>query len=125
MVEACPLSGAVYPGARRATTPPLLLPRRKGAARERARRRTNRAGIALAAIIAAFLLGLFYLTQTLGIAITRFDIESLAAQRADIEQRILSVEGDIARWGAEPAIVHGAQQAGFDSLGTSLRVPAR
>jgi hypothetical protein len=56
---------------------------------------------------------------------TRFDIESLAAQRADIEQRILSVEGDIARWGAEPAIVHGAQQAGMDSLGTSLRVPGR
>ncbi len=116
---------AVSAGARRATTPTLLLPRRKGSARERARRRTNRAGIALAAIIAAFLLGLFYLTQTLGTAMTRFDIESLAAQRADIEQRILSVEGDIARWGAEPAIVHGAQQAGMDSLGTSLRVPGR
>ena len=56
---------------------------------------------------------------------TRFDIDALAAQRADIEQRILSVEGDIARWGAEPAIVHGAQQAGFDRLGTSLRVPGR
>ena len=83
------------------------------------------AGPPAAAIIAAFLLGLFYLTQTLGTAMTRFDIESLAAQRADIEQRILSVEGDIARWGAEPAIVHGAQQAGMDSLGTSLRVPGR
>ena len=56
---------------------------------------------------------------------TRFDIDALAAQRADIDQRILSVEGDIARWGAEPAIVHGAQQAGFDRLGTSLRVPGR
>jgi hypothetical protein len=114
---------AVYPGARRATRPTLLLPRRKAVTRDRARRRTNRAGIALAAIIAAFLLGLFYLTQTLGTAITRFDIDALAAERVDFEQRILSVEGDIARWGAEPAIVHGAQQAGFDRLGTSLRVP--
>jgi hypothetical protein len=116
---------AVYPGARRATRPPLLLPRRKAGTRDRAGRRTNRTGLALAAIIAAFLLGLFYLTQTLGTAMTRFDIEALAAERADIEQRILSVEGDIARWGAEPAIIHGAQQAGFDRLGTSLRVPAR
>jgi hypothetical protein len=116
---------AVYPGARRATRTPLLLPRRKASSRDRARRRTNHAGIALAAIIATFLLGLFYLTQTLGTAMTRFDIDALAAQRADIEQRILSVEGDIARWGAEPAIVHGAQQAGFDRLGTSLRVPGR
>lgn len=116
---------SVYPGARRATRPHLLLPRRKAATRDRARRRTNHAGIALAAIIATFLLGLFYLTQTLGTAITRFDIDALGAERVDIEQRILSVEGDIARWGAEPAIVHGAQQVGFDRLGTSVRVPGR
>jgi len=116
---------AVYPGARRAARTPLLLPRRKSSPRERARRRKNHAGIALAAILATFLLGLFYLTQTLGMAITRFDIDALAAQRVDIEQRIVSVEGDIARWGAEPAIVHGAQQAGLDRLGTSLRVPGR
>lgn len=116
---------SVYPGARRATPTPLLLPRRRTAVRGRAGRRTNHAGVALAAIAAAFLLGLFYLTQTLGTAMTRFDIEALAAERADLEQRILSVEGDIARWGAEPAIIHGAQQAGFDRLGTSLRVPGR
>jgi hypothetical protein len=116
---------AVSAGARRASRASLLLPRRKGVARERARRRTYRSGVALAAIAAAFLLGLFYLTQTLGTAMTRFDIEALAAEKADIEQRILSVEGDIARWGAEPAIIHGAEQAGFDRLGTSMRVPGR
>ena len=116
---------AVYPGARRAARPALLLPRRRALPRDRARLRTNHAGIALAAIVAAFLLGLFYLTQTLGTAMTRFDIEALAAERADIEQRILSVEGDIARWGAEPAIVHGAQAAGLDRLGASLRLPGR
>ena len=115
---------AVYSGARRRSTP-LLLSRRHTSVPERARRRTNRVGLALAAIFAAFLLGLFYLTQTLGTAMTRFDIDSLTAQQAEIEQRIQSVEGDIARWGAEPAIVHGAQQAGLDRLGTSARVPGR
>ena len=88
---------------------------------------TNRAAHRPGCIIAAFLLGLFYLTQTVGTAMTaRRHRVALPPQRADIEQsdparsRATSHAG-----GAEPAIVHGAQQAGMDSLGTSLRVPGR
>lgn len=115
---------AVYQGARRVHGQ-LTLPRRHAATRPRARRRTNRVGIAIAAIIAAFLLGLFYLTQTLGVAMSRFDIDALTAERDVISQQIQSVEGDIARWGAEPAVVKIAQQSGLDRLGESLRVPGR
>lgn len=115
---------AVYEGARRGA-PPFALPRRERPVRARAHRGSSRIGLALAAILVAFLLALFYLTQMLGVATLNYDIDALIAQRAAIEQQLRSVEGDIARWGAEPAVVKGAQQAGLDRLGDGVRIPAR
>lgn len=115
---------AVYEGARRAA-PPFVLPRRQRTVRARARRGTSRIGLALAAILVGFLLALFYLIQTLGVATVNYDIDALIAQRSDMEQQLQSLEGDIARWGAEPAIVKGAQGAGLDRLGDGVRIPAR
>ena len=115
---------AVYEGARRIARP-LVPPRRQRTVRVRAHRGTSRVGLTLAAILVVFLLALFYLTQTLGVAALNYDIDTLIAERSAIEQQLQSVEGDIARWGAEPAIVKGAQQAGLDRLGDGVRIPAR
>jgi hypothetical protein len=115
---------AVYEGARRSAGP-LVLPRRQRTVRVRARRGTSRVGLTLAAILVVFLLALFYLAQTLGVATLNYDIDTLIAERSAIEQQLQSVEGDIARWGAEPAIVKGAQQTGLDRLGDGVRIPAR
>src|SRR3972149_805429 len=89
-------------------------PRPRRRVRVGARRGTSRVGLTLAAILVVFLLALFYLTQTLGVAALNYDIDTLIAERSALEQQLQSVEGDIARWGAEPAIVKGAQQAGLD-----------
>jgi hypothetical protein len=115
---------AVYEGARRGPAP-FVPARRQRVARTRAHRGTSRLGLALAAILVVFLLALFYLTQTLGVATLNYDIDALLAERTAIEQQLQSVEGDIARWGAEPAVVKGAQRAGLDRLGDGVRVPAR
>jgi hypothetical protein len=115
---------AVYQGARPMASA-LILPRRRQPVRRRARRSTNRVGLALAAILIAFLLGLFYLTQTIGTATAGYDIDNLAAHGQLLQQQIQTLDGDLARWAAEPAIVSGAQQRGLGHLGEGLRVPAR
>jgi hypothetical protein len=113
-----------YQGARRAALP-LPSRRLRRAADVPASRGADRVVLALAAILLAFLLGLFYLTQTLRVATTDYEIDTLLSQRTDLGRQIRSAEGDIARWGAEPAVVAGAQAIGFDRLGNAGSLPAR
>ena len=118
---------AVYEGAR--PQPPLSLPRRRtpsrARARVRARRRSSPIGLSLAAIIVAFLLALFYLAQTTHVAATGYDVDALLVERERLVQRIASLEGDIHRWGAEPAIIKEATEMGLDRLGRAVRLPGR
>ncbi len=104
---------------------PLALPRRRQPVRQRARRAPNRVGLSLAAILVAFLLGLFYLTQTIGTATAGYDIDQLNDDRLQLERQLSSQQGQVAQWGSQPAIVRAAQQAGFNSLGDPLRIAAR
>ena len=113
---------AGYQGAR---PYPVVLPRRRQPSRVRAHRRSSPVGLSLAAILVAFLLALFYLTQAIHMAATNYDIEALAEERNRLEQQLQSIQGDIARWGAEPAILHGAQEMGLGDLGRPVRLPAR
>lgn len=115
---------AVYQAVRMATIASTL-PRRRQPARRRAARGASRVGLSLAAILVAFLLGLFYLTQTIGAAASSYDIDTLMASRDHLDRQLQSVEGDIARWGAEPAIVTAAQAAGLSQLGAPIRVAGR
>lgn len=115
---------AVYQGAR-LMTGALALPRRRQPARSRAGRRASGLALALAGILVAFLLGLFYLTQTIGAATAAYDIDGLQAGAQRLQQQIQTLGGEIARWGAEPAIVKGAQQNGLSRVAESLRVPGR
>jgi cell division protein FtsL len=117
---------AVYEGTRyRPLARPAALPRRRQAARVRAGNRSNRVGVAMAAILVAFLLGLFYLTQTVRVAATNFDIDSLIQQRDDMTQQLQSLQGDIASLGAEVSVTHRAQSLGLNQLGAPLWVRGR
>ncbi|HET7677486.1 MAG TPA: hypothetical protein VFK38_06500 [Candidatus Limnocylindrales bacterium] len=125
---------AVYEGARPRT---FELPRRRVTSlpdrrtpprarrRSRARRGSSPVGLSLAAILTTFLLGLFYLTQTIHVAATNYDVDTLLEKRNRLGQELTSLEADIARWAAEPAVVKGATAAGQSRLGRPLRVPAR
>jgi hypothetical protein len=112
---------AVYEGAR---PQPFALPRRRQPVPVRAGRRTSRVGLALAGILVAFLLGLFYLTQTVHVAATNYDIGALAEERDRISQQLQSLQGDIARLGAEYAIGKRAQELGLNQLGAAVWVAA-
>ncbi len=113
---------ASYQGARPYS---VVLPRRRQPSRIRAHRRSSQVGLSLAGILVAFLLALFYLTQAIHMAATSYDIEGLADERNRLEQQLQSIQGDIARWGAEPAILKGAQELGLGDLGRPVRLPAR
>jgi hypothetical protein len=81
--------------------------------------------VTLALIVTAFILGLMYLTQSIRVAATDFEIDRLIAEQGRLGQQMQSVEGAITRWGAEPAVVERAGQAGLDRLGGPTRIPAR
>lgn len=117
---------AVYEGTRyQAIARPVALPRRRQAARVRAGRRASRVGIAMAGILVAFLLGLFYLTQTVRVAATNYDIDSLLDQRDRTTQQLQSIQGDIARLGAEVVVTGRAQGLGLGPLGAPVWVRGR
>lgn len=113
---------AVYEGARPRAT---VLPRRRQPSRVRARRRSNPIGLTLAAIIVAFLLGLFYLTQTVHVAATTYDIDALMNQRDQMSQQLQSLKAEIAQYGAELAVSTRAQQSGLVPLGAPIWVTGR
>jgi hypothetical protein len=104
---------------------PAAVARRRQPTRRRARRAPNRVGLSLAAILVAFLLGLFYLTQTIGVATASYDIDRLSDESQRLDRLISSLQGEVAQWGGEPAIVRAAQAAGLDRLGDPLRLTGR
>jgi hypothetical protein len=98
------------------------VPRRRPKVHARAHRRSSPVSLSLAAIVVSFLLGLVYLSQTLHVAATNYDIDALSAERERLEQELRIVQGEIARHGAEPAILKGAQGQGLSGLGRPLRL---
>lgn len=113
---------AVYEGARPRTA---VLPRRRQPVRVRAGRRSSPVGLTLAAILVAFLLGLFYLTQTVHVAATSYDIDALMSQRDQMSQQLQSLQAEIAQLGAELSVSTRAQQSGLAPLGAPIWVTGR
>jgi hypothetical protein len=103
----------------------MAVPRRRQAAHVRSGRSQGRVGLALTGILVAFLLALFYLTQTVHVAATNYDIGSLLSDRDRMNQQIQSLQGDIARLGAEHAVSRHAQEQGLDALGVAVWVGSR
>ncbi len=111
----------LLPGARRAVGPVERRPRRTTS---RAQRRVRPVALILVGIVAAFLLGLVHLTQTLQAAAVRYEIDSLRAEQAQLHREIQTQLGTIARWGSEPQVLEWAQQNGLSRLGGKIHVPS-
>jgi len=125
---------AVYEGARprtislprgtRIASGPRLERRRVRVAL-RAGRRTNRLGLALGAIVVAFMLAFFSLAQQVHVAATGLDIGRLEFERQRLEDTAADVRSDLNRLGREPAIRKQALDAGLGQLSEPLVLPAR
>jgi len=125
---------AVYEGARPRTIALPSAPRVAGAPvldRRRVRpafragRRTNRLGIALGAIVLAFMLAFFSLAQQVHVAATGLDIGRLELERQRLDDTAAEVRSDLNRLGREPAIRKQAIDAGLGQLSEPLIVTAR
>jgi hypothetical protein len=138
---------AVYQGARPrpAFALPLILrpgavPRPRGAApaiprahgRRDARVRvgsrrqaSSRVGLVLAAIIVLFSGSFLWLTQSVRVAATNYDIVRLVSERDRLEALGVDLRSDLDRLSGEPAIRQEALDRGFGQLGVPIVVPAR
>ncbi|HEY7940558.1 MAG TPA: hypothetical protein VID25_01315 [Candidatus Limnocylindrales bacterium] len=115
---------AVYQAARQQV---IAVPRRRQGVHQRARRGASRVGLILGAILVAFLLGLFYLTQTIGTATAGYDTDRLTADRAALDRELSTQESQIFSFGSEQNVLQAAQANGLVDLGGGqpLRVPGR
>jgi hypothetical protein len=118
-----PRTIALPRGPRIGTAPRLERRRVRGAFR--AGRRTNRLGVALGAIVVAFMLAFFSLAQQVHVAATGLDIGRLEFERQRLEDTAADVRSDLGRLGREPAIRKQALDAGLGQLSEPLVLPAR
>src|SRR3954447_5668318 len=123
---------AVYEGARPRTialprrprtTPRPSLERRRVRAAFRAGRQTNRLGLALGAIVVAFMLAFFSLAQQVRVSATGLDIGRLGLQRQRLDDAAADLRSDLNRLGREPAIRKLGIDAGLGQLGEPLVLP--
>ena len=119
-----PLSPRVArPAGRRIEAP--ALPRRRLNGAVRARRRSNRVGILLGAIVVVFLLAFFSLAQTMRVSATGYDIQRLGDDQAGLRAEQRQVVSDISRLGGVSAIRHQAIDLGLSQLTDPLVVSPR
>jgi hypothetical protein len=122
---------AVYQGTRiRTSALPIgarpIAARRSTRIPARAQRGLRSIGIALAAILIAFVLSLVYLTQTLQAGVTRHQIDNVLIDRTALEQEQQSQLGAIAHGASEQLVTNRATADGLVRLGSNkVRVPAR
>jgi hypothetical protein len=110
-------------GPRIAEGPTLGRRRVRGALRSG--RRTNRLGLALGAIVVAFMLAFFSLAQQVRVSATGLDIGRLELERQRLDDAAAEVRSDLNRLGREPAIRKLAIDDGLGQLGVPIILPAR
>lgn len=138
-----PRSGLALPGLLRPVGRPTALPRHGDAARPRAthdtvhgrraagtrvgviRPRTPRVGLVLAGIVVAFSGSFLWLTQSVRVAATNYDIVRLVSERDRLEALSVDLRSDLDRLGGEPAVRQEALDRGLGQLGVPIVVPAR
>ena len=142
---------AVYQGARQRSSlalPGILRPARPlglprlgapaipqathGRAKPRARARmgvirpaTPRVGLVLAGIVVAFSGAFLWLTQSVRVEATNYDIVRLVSERDRLQALGVDLRSDLDRLAGEPAIRQEALDGGLGQLGVPLVVPAR
>jgi hypothetical protein len=128
---------AVYQGARAPRTVVLprtprvaapqapALPRRRMRAAVRARRGPSQVSIVLAVIVVLFAGAFFSLSQDIRVSATGYEMDRLAAQRMQLDNRVEDLHNEINRLGKAPAIRKQAIDAGMGPLPEPVIVPAR
>jgi hypothetical protein len=86
------------------------------------RPRTAAFGIATVAVV--LLAVVFYLSQTFQSAAARYELDTLATERAALLQELRSQDGVVAGLGSEAVVLRWAQDAELDQLGRRQRVGA-
>ncbi|HXI45380.1 MAG TPA: hypothetical protein VNH13_03700 [Candidatus Acidoferrales bacterium] len=100
--------------------------RRDARARVGVRRPTSiRVGLILAAIIVLFSGSFLWLSQSVRVAATNYDIVRLISERDRLEALSVDLRSDLDRLSGEPAIRQEALDRGFGQLGIPIVVPAR
>jgi hypothetical protein len=142
---------AVYQGARPRSTlallgilrpgRPIALPRvaapatrrtAHGQAKPRGRTRlgviqpaTPRVGLVLAGIVVAFSGAFLWLTQSVRVAATNYDIVRLVSEQDRLQALSVDLRSDLDRLSGEPAIRQEALDRGLGQLGVPVVIPAR
>jgi hypothetical protein len=96
----------------------------RGAVRAR-RRSTDRIGLVLGAIVVAFALAFFSLSQSMRVSATGYRIDKLEVQRQQLEAQAQELRTDLERLAGEPAIRKQALTIGLGQLDRPLVVEAR
>jgi hypothetical protein len=118
--SAPPRRGPVEPRA-------AALPRRRlsGGSATRARQRSGRTGLVVAAIIGTFALGLVSLAQTVRVSANGLEVDRLQTERQLLIAEQQELQSDLNRLGREPAVRKLALDAGLGQLVDPLIIPAR
>jgi hypothetical protein len=114
---------------------PIILPRGRALPRNAAQvgRRTiavavhrpRTAALGIATVAAVLLAVLFYLSQLFQATAARYELDTLATERAALQQELRSQYGQVTGLGSEAAVRTWAQEADLDQLGRPRRVGAR
>jgi hypothetical protein len=89
------------------------------------RPRTSSVGLILAAIVVLFSGSFLWLTQSVRVASTNYDIVRLISERDRLEALAIDLRSDIDRLSGEPAVRQEAIDNGLGQLGAPIVVPAR
>lgn len=101
------------------------LPRRRPSGARRVEHRSSVVDWALVGIVVAFVLGFFYLAQTVRVSSTGYELDRLANEQIRLEAHLADIESDLNRLGRESAIRKLALDAGLGQLQPSIVLPAR
>jgi hypothetical protein len=102
--------------------------RRRAAGRTRLgviRPATPRVGLVLASIVVAFSGAFLWLTQSVRVAATNYDIVRLVSEQDRLKALGVDLRSDLERLSGEPAIRQEALDRGFGQLGVPVVIPAR
>ena len=101
------------------------LPRRRMRAAVRARRGSSRISILLAVIVVLFAGAFFSLSQDIRVSATGYEMDRLAAQKMQLDNRVEDLRNELNRLGKAPAIRKQAIDAGMGPLPEPVVITAR
>jgi hypothetical protein len=87
--------------------------------------RPRTAALGMATVAAVLLAVLFYLSQLFQATAARYELDTLATERAALLQELRSQDGQVTGFGSEAVVRTWAQDADLDLLGRPVRVGAR